>query len=550
MAQTAKIVQFPRPKRRWRLRGVLGRLWRFLWGDAPSTRPGADAASGPLYPATRSTMRVSASMVARARAKPDGLSRLAALIDMFPTPEPPPGIPEKERGELKLAMDNAISPIFDFASTFAFGAGILGFMGYPYLAELTQLAEYRIIGETRAKEMTRKWIELEYKGEKPDPDALTELANAMDSFRLREVFREGAKQDAFFGRSNVFIDLKGSADNPKVLMTRLLMKPQTVPKGSLVAFRNVEPIWTYPNAYNAADPLLPDYFKPTSWWVMGKRVHKSRLITLVSRPVPDLLKAAYAFGGLSLIQMCKPYVDRWLRTVGSVNDLIHNFSIVALLTNMSQTLEPGGDDESSLFRRMDFFNANRDNRGIFLLDKDREDIKNVAVPLSGLDKLQAQSQEHMASPAQTPLVKLFGITPTGLNASSDGEIRVYYDSIGADQEDVFREPLTICLDILQLHLWGKIDPDIGFRFVPLWQLDEAGEALVKKTEADIDAIYVESGCIHPEEVRARLAKDPHSNYANLDVEDVPELESDLDKPETSGDPAKQAEPREEERSGV
>ncbi|WP_241502645.1 anti-CBASS protein Acb1 family protein [Bombella intestini] len=33
------------------------------------------------------------------------------------------------------------------------------------------------------------------------------------------------------------------------------------------------------------------------------------------------------------------------------------------------------------------------------------------------------------------LVKLFGITPNGLNASSEGEIRVFYDEIAAFQEN-------------------------------------------------------------------------------------------------------------------
>ena len=47
----------------------------------------------------------------------------------------------------------------------------------------------------------------------------------------------------------------------------------------------------------------------------------------------------------------------------------------------------------------------------------------------------AQSQEQISSVSRIPLVKWTGISPSGLNASSEGEIRVYYDLIHSEQID-------------------------------------------------------------------------------------------------------------------
>ena len=206
---------------------------------------------------------------------------------------------------------------------------------------------------------------------------------------------------------------------------------------------------------------------------------------------------------------------------------------------------------SRLFDRVDAFNAMRNNRGTMVIDNDAETLTNIAVPLGTLDKLQAQSQEQMASVAQTPLVKLLGITPSGLNASSDGEIRVFYDSIHAIQEHLFGVPMMTVIKLAQLDLGYDIDPDIGYKFLPLWELDEAAKAAVRKTNADSDGVLVEAGILHPEESRQRLASDPESPYSDLDVEDVPEPE-DLGEADVSAasNPAKSAEPRAEERSGV
>ena len=147
-------------------------------------------------------------------------------------------------------------------------------------------------------------------------------------------------------------------------------------------------------------------------------------------------------------------------------------------------------------------------------------------------------------------MKLLGITPSGLNASSDGEIRVFYDSIRAAQEQMFQDPLQKVIDILQLHLFGDIDPNVGFVFNPLWQLDEAAQSSVRKTDADTDAVYVELGVLAPEEVRTRLADSEDSPYAGLDPDDMPEQPELAEEPSTGGDPAKSAEPRGEERSGM
>ncbi|WP_272930912.1 anti-CBASS protein Acb1 family protein [Acetobacter indonesiensis] len=121
----------------------------------------------------------------------------------------------------------------------------------------------------------------------------------------------------------------------------------------------------------------------------------------------------------------------------------------------------------------------------------------------------------MCSVAQEPLVKFTGITPSGLNASAQGEIRVFYDRIHAFQENVFRTPLTTILHMVMLSLWGEVDADITFSFRSLWQMDEATQVEMQKTRADIDARNIRSGIVTPHEARTRTAQDLHSPYDGI-----------------------------------
>jgi hypothetical protein len=440
---------------------------------------------------------------------------------------PPPGVvPE---GAATMAQDDALTGLYAYASASnVWGEGLQWF-GYPFLAELAQRAEYRQISETLAKEMTRKWITIQATGsDDGKADKVRALELAFKRLKVQQAFRRAAELDGLFGRAQIYIDT-GCTDDPDELRTRLTPTPEKISRGGLKGLRVVEPLWTYPTDYNSIDPLRPNYFVPRAWFVQGRHIDATRLLTFVSREMPDMLKPAYSFGGLSMSQLAYPYVENWLRTRQSVSDMLHTFSVTGLKTNMQVMT----DDE--VFQKAQFFNNFRDNRGLMMIDKEADDFFNISAPLGGLDHLQAQAQEQMASVARIPLVVLLGITPSGLNASSDGEIRTFYAWIEAQQEALFADHLNTVLKYVQLSEFGEVDPEIGFRFNPCWTLDEEKQATVRKTQADTAAVYIQAGVLSPHEERERIAQDEDSPYAALDL-------ADREDPTPPADPAAEGDP--------
>jgi phage-related protein (TIGR01555 family) len=463
-----------------------------------------------------------------------GRERHASAPNPFAPASPPPGVAPDA---VVMAQDDAVT-VYEWALSSPYGGydGGLTFLGYPYLATLAQRPEYRRMSEIIAKDMTRRWVTLSAAGEDDKSERVAQLTAAMERFDVRAHFQRVAELDSFFGRAHLYVDT-GKTDDAAELEAPLFVDKRKIKVGSLLAFRPVEPVWTYPDNYNSADPLKAHYYRPKSWFVMGKKVHASRLLTFVSREVPDLLKPAYSFGGVSLSQMALPYVDNWIRTRQSVSDLLHSYSKDVLKTNMAAVLQGGGADD--LIARAELYNRMRDNRGVSLLDMDTEDFVNVSTPLSTLDALQAQSQEQMASVAGIPLVVLLGITPSGLNASSDGEIKTYYAWIASQQQHLFATHLKTVLDILQLNEFGDIDEDVTFTFNSLWEDDDATVATIRKTNADRDMVYVDGGVLSPEEIRNQLAADENGPYHAIDLS-APPPEPPAD-PGLEGDPALEGE---------
>lgn len=430
---------------------------------------------------------------------------------------PPKGvIPQGE--STKMAMDFAgAMPVFnalDYATEYNVA---MGFPGYAVLAELAQISEYRSPVETIAKEMTRKWGQIKSTGENDRSEVITAITNEFKRLGVKEACRTLIEHDGFYGRGQLYFDIGQEVENDLPLS----ISNKTIKQGSLKRLVNIEPFWTAANQYNADNPLNPTFYKPSSWYFFGKSIHSDRLITIVSRPVPDILKPVYNFGGISLTQMLVPYVDNWLSARQSTNDLLKAFSTSGIKTDMGAALT--GGSATNAINRAEMFNEFRSNFGTLLLDN-KEEFFQFNTPLSTIDKLQAQAQEQMAAPTHIPLVKLFGITPSGLNASSEGEIQVWYDHVRSEQENILDKPVHKILQLVMLSLFGEIYDDIVFEWNPLEEATEVDVATINKTRAETGATLIEGGVISAEEERRRVATDPTSGYNGLDVDDMPESE--------------------------
>lgn len=455
------------------------------------------------------------SAVIKARSQ-ESIAQLEKYYPVEPPTLSPRVVPQGRRAPV-MATD-----AYNYGTgAFAVGYGdIAGFPGYPYLAGLATRAEYRAMASALSSEMTREWITLNSTNTDADEatkDKLNQIDARMKELKLRDTIQLAVEQDAYFGCSHIFIDI-GTKD-PAL---PLLISPKTIGVGSLKGFKCIEAMWTTPSSYNALDPTKPNWYKPVKWFVVGKEVHATRMPTIITRPVPDMLKPAFNFGGMSLSQLAEAYVNNWLRSRQAASDLLNNFSVTALLTDMGQILQGGADTDpacngADLIKRGQLFTALRGNLGLMLLDKEREELVKRDTALAGVAELVAQTQEHMCAVSRMPSIILTGLSPGGLNASSDSEIRVFYDWISSQQEAYYRSPIETFLKVIQLDLFGEIDPDITFTFNPLFQMTPKELAEIRKSDADAAAAYVNASIVDPTEVRQRLARDPESGYEGLDL---------------------------------
>lgn len=438
--------------------------------------------------------------------------------------EPPSGVIPKGKDSV-LANDS--TPYEQLNSNHSLCSQYGGFRGYPYLAMLSQATEYANVHSVIADEMTRAWIKIT---SSDDDDSIVEkVEDLLVKYDVKEVVHKSIYHDAMFGVARIYIDT-GADDNEK--QNPLFKDPRKV-KGKLkpTSFKLIEPMWLYPAMYNSVDPLVDNFYLPDAWFVMGKTVHSSRFLSLITRPVSQILLPSYNFGGLSLTQLMESYVNSWEEIRKEIPEIVKAFTLAGLKTDMEARMQ-----NPELFkRRIDLMTSYKTNRGVLALDKEEEYFQ-VNTPMTDLEKIATNYQEQLCIPSRLPVIKLLGNAPAGLGASGQGEIDVWHETVAGIQERNLRPLIKDMLDYIMLSEWGEIKEEISFEFNPLSEMTDEQHADIRLKNAQQLNALIMGGAIQPSDANQWLINDPHSGFAflkGIEHEEREEYEDDADNEENA-----------------
>lgn len=281
----------------------------------------------------------------------------------------------------------------------------------------------------------------------------------------------------------------------------------------------VEPYLFSPQRLNVNNPLSDNFMKPDEWYISGVgSIHASRLYTLIFFDVPNLLKPVYNCLGISLCQLMKDKVKSAETIRQCLTDLMLRFK-----TDIIKTPSLLGNPEL-LKDRIDLYNASKNNLGTLVLS-DQEEFINSVTAITGLDKIQSQAFENVASSARLPAVKLLGLTPSGFNATGEFDLKNYYDVIRGYQNTTIKPFIDKIIDILSLELgYSNI---ATFEFNPLEKINEFEKAQWKNSEIDAMIKMIDAGIITNEDAFQELQNNNIISKGltfNDDIDDISQIE--------------------------
>lgn len=116
-------------------------------------------------------------------------------------------------------------------------------------------------------------------------------------------------------------------------------------------------------------------------------------------------------------------------------------------------------------------------------------MHNTQYTFTGLADVYDRVMMDVAGAAKTPVTKLFGRSPAGMNATGESDMNNYYDYIDGLRENQLRPLLERLLPIMALSAWGTVPDDLDIDFPPLQtpNSSEIADIVEKKTQAILAA---------------------------------------------------------------
>ena len=313
-----------------------------------------------------------------------------------------------------------------------------------------------------------------------EKDQITAIEVEERRLGVRKNVFNAIKQARLYGGSAILIS-DGSDKHSEPL------NPNTVGKGG-VAFLKVMDRYHLTSGQLDYDPMSPTYMEPTYYDLVGAAggsvtIHPSRVIRFIGADLPTDWEVLVDRWGDSILDAIEIAIKDATAGQQGIAALVQEakvdvFKIDGFMRGMeSQAYKDAVIERFSLVQSM------KSTVNAVVLDKEDEYTQKT-INFSQLPEVQRLQLQIVSGAADIPASRFLGQSPSGLNATGEGDERNYYNRIGAEQELTLREPLEKLLNVVVRSALGEYPKECWFEFKPLWQMSEKEKAEIFKVKAD------------------------------------------------------------------
>lgn len=343
---------------------------------------------------------------------------------------------------------------------------------------------------TIPNDIIRKWYELR---SNISPEQVDQMKKLERKTQIRKKLLLGMYWGRLYGGAVGVILVKGQDDMSQPLELEAVMP------GSFMGLQ-VFDRWSgvYPESELVTDPENPDFGLPAYYTVRDEetgctaaRVHHSRIIRFIGRELPYMEQITEQYWGESELEAIYSEVVKRDNVSGNIAALTFRANINYMETEgMDQLLGTANTEmQRRFYNLMAAQSIMESNFGTRIINKG-DAIHNTQYTFTGLSDVYDRIMMDVAGAARTPVTKLFGRSPSGLNATGESDMQNYYDYIDGLRETELRGIIERLLPVMAFSAWGEMPEDMEVTFPTMWSPDakEIAEIAERKTSAVL-AVY-------------------------------------------------------------
>ncbi|WP_098714952.1 DUF1073 domain-containing protein [Acinetobacter baumannii] len=385
-----------------------------------------------------------------------------------------------------------------------------------------------------ADDMTRKGVKLNGLSTPKDSEMIDQ---EMDRLQVWDKLNKNIKWSRLYGGSLAVMMIDGqNVSTP--------LNPNTIGKGQFKGLMVLDRWMVQPTLEDLVTEMGPDYGKPKYYDVItdsvglcNQRIHYSRVIRMDGVELPYWQSITENLWGQSVIERLEDRLTIFDSATLGAGQLVYKAHLRTYkVKKLREIIATGGKFYDALVKQIQEIRMWQSNEGMTLMDAD-DAFETHQYSFTGLDNLLLQFGQQISGATGIPLVRLFGQSPAGLNATGESDLANYYDNINQQQEGRLRTPLQVLYAVLHMSVLGKPLPDsFSFKFASLWQLDDEKKANVAKGVTDAVLAAEEAGLIKRSTAlkELRQSSDVTGVFSHITDEEIKEADDEDPPPPGEG----------------
>jgi phage-related protein (TIGR01555 family) len=222
------------------------------------------------------------------------------------------------------------------------------------------------------------------------------------------------------------------------------------------------------------------------------KIHPSRMIRLTGLEPPDPL--SQQGWGDPVLGVIHDAVAGAGTVAQSIATLIAEakFDVVKIpgLTEIFSTTA----GTTRLIKRFSEANVAKSVINAVVLDAE-EEWERIGVQFNGMPEILQMYMQIAAGAADIPATRFLGMSPAGLSATGESDLRNYYDRIASDQELRLTPALERLDHAIIMSSLGKFDEEVWYEWRSLWQVSDGEKAEIAAKKANTAKIDADTGLV-------------------------------------------------------
>lgn len=371
----------------------------------------------------------------------------------------------------------------------------------------------RQIVDVPAEDMTREWRTIKCDG----ADA---IRSEEDRLQIQCATSEAISWARLFGGAGILMLTNQPLDRP--------LDPRKIKKGDLKRLVVFDRFDMTPADLNVTNILAANYLQPEFYTLVGgaQQIHWTHFARFQGAKLPRRQRTQTQGWGDSELRKCLDDIMDIVASKDGIAELMQEANVdIIKRDNLADELT--SDQDEAITARYALFSQMKSLVNLALLDG-QETYDRKTLDLGGVAPVLDLLMTWISGAADIPVTRLFGTSAKGLNATGDGDMANYHNSLSSKRMVQVDPGLRMLDEVMVRSALGTFPDDFNYVWNPFEQPNLEEIARANKLRAETDLVYLDSGVIVTSQVQRRLQAEELYQFDDDRIAELEEIEASAD----------------------